>query len=254
MKFAYLFAAMIAFAAVPGSVSARDRADDDRDRVTDRESARDRDEEIDSGRQVVIIETDDDRDADDRDRARDERRGERERHSGKGITVGALGGVEGYTGALAPRVQPGGAWGVNLGLQPSHFVGVELGYTGAANQIGDAGTFGGDSTIVRNGGHAHLKVSLAPRAIEPYVFSGVGISRLDVQGSPGFVTEDTFGHVPVGGGLNFHIGDFTAGARVSYNMLFDQDFVPDDLTYGSPANVNNANIWNTTLQLGATFF
>lgn len=235
MRFAYLFAAALVFAALPGAASAQDR-DDDRDL---------------NGREVVIIQAEDEEEM---ERARDRDR-ERERHSGKGITVGALGGVEGYTGALAPRIQPGGAWGVNVGLQPSHFVGVELGYTGAANQIGDTGMFGGDSTLVRNGGHAHLKVSLAPRAIEPYVFSGVGVSRVDFQGgAPGIYSDDYFGHVPLGGGLNFHIGDFTAGARVSYNMLFDQDFIPGELTYGTPLNANNANIWNTTLHLGATFF
>ncbi|MFN7133378.1 MAG: hypothetical protein ACK4N5_14965 [Myxococcales bacterium] len=247
MKIAYLFAAAVAFAAVPGSAAAQTG-----DYTTDREERRET---------VIITEAPEDRDAArdrDLDRAERERDGERRGNTARGITVGALGGVEGYTGSLAPRIEPGAAWGVGLGLQPSHFVGLELGYTGAANQIGGNEVFGvGGANMIRNGAHANVKVSLTARRVEPFVFSGIGINRMDFRGgTPQDFNRDLYGQVPVGGGLNFHVGNFTAGARVSYNMLFDRDFVDPAATQPNSLGIDNkqsGDTWNGLLQIGANF-
>jgi hypothetical protein len=53
----------------------------------------------------------------------------------------------------------------------------------------------------------------------------------------------------VGVGLRTHIGDFTADARVNYNVLLNEDFAPaatgdNDITTGS---------YNGTINLGGTF-
>src|SRR5437867_4297340 len=45
------------------------------------------------------------------------------------------GGVEGWGGAIAPQVRAGPSWGVRLGVKPTRMLGLELGYSGAANEI-----------------------------------------------------------------------------------------------------------------------
>jgi len=82
---------------------------------------------------------------------------DRDENAISGITFLAGGGVEGYTGSLAPRIGPGASWGVTVGLQPLKVLGVELGYTGAAKGPGhrqerrsggpDAGSSVRDSAI-----------------------------------------------------------------------------------------------------------
>ncbi|HZI06843.1 MAG TPA: hypothetical protein VEZ71_22650, partial [Archangium sp.] len=60
-------------------------------------------------------------------------------------------------------------------------------------------------------------------------------------------TDDTSSRIPVGVGLRTHIGDFTADARVNYNVLLNEGFAPvadDRLTTGS---------YQGTLNLGGTF-
>ena len=176
----------------------------------------------------------------------------------KGITVGAVGGVEGYSGSLAPRINAGPSWGVNVDLQPTRVLGLELGYSGATNKITDPAATG--ARIIRNGANANLKVSLAPTRVEPYVFGGIGVSRADIRSggkdaSAGAYRDDTFGMVPVGAGLNLRAGKFTAGLRTSYNFLFNKDFTP-----ATPANSLGVNrktsgdSFNGVLSLGSTFF
>lgn len=171
----------------------------------------------------------------------------------QGVALTANGGVEGYTGTLAPRVDAGGSWGVMLTGQPNKIVGLELGYSGAVNNIDDPAASGGQ--IVRNGGTANLKFSLYPSVVEPYLFGGVGFAHNTVTHTAhleGGYRGDTFGMIPVGGGLNFHIGKFTAGARGSYDFLFSRNFSPNSHT-GFGFGSAYPNIWSATGQLGGQF-
>jgi hypothetical protein len=182
---------------------------------------------------------------------------EGERAPSDRISVSALGGIEGYTGALAPRIARGPSWGINVGIQPMNNVGLELAYSGAANSVEDPTAAG--ARIVRNGANVNVKITLAPTKVEPYVFGGVGISRADVrqggeQASIAGYTDDVFGMVPLGGGLNWQVGRFTAGARLSYNMLFNRDFTPGTrLNSLGIDNKRSGDIWNGVLNLGSTF-
>jgi hypothetical protein len=211
-----------------------------------------RDRDRDDGRGGAMID-----DRDDRvvilDDDREDRRRERESAPNEGLTLAARGGVEGYTGSLAPRNSAGPSWGVTLGAQPTSVFGLEVGYQGARNDIDDPAAEGG--RINRNGGNVNVKISLAPRSVEPYVFGGVGISRANVTGEPGAgYQSDTFGQVPVGAGLNLHLGAFTAGARVAYEILFNRDFAPAEGGLGDVGGAQlGGDIWNGQLQLGATF-
>jgi len=172
----------------------------------------------------------------------------------RGLTLTVGGGVEGYTGALAPEINPGPAYGVQADIKPSKVFGLELGYTGAVNnldtRVGDlSGTSGPD--LVRNGGQAALTFGLAATPVQPYLLGGVGFSDYNFRGggatAAGF-RDDTVGNVPVGAGLRTHIGNFTADLRANYNFLFDQDFAP---TIDTGLSENGR--YSGTLNIGGTF-
>ncbi|OJH41659.1 hypothetical protein BON30_11070 [Cystobacter ferrugineus] len=164
----------------------------------------------------------------------------------RGLTVMVGGGVEGYTGSLAPEVRPGAAVGVTAAIKPSKVFGIELGYTGAANEL--RGNAGGGPDIIRNGGQAALTFGLAATPVQPYVLGGLGLNRYNVRNGDGErFRDDTNANVPVGAGLRTHIGDFTADARINYNFLLSNDFSP-----GVESDTWTGR-YTGTINLGGTF-
>ncbi|ADO68807.1 conserved uncharacterized protein [Stigmatella aurantiaca DW4/3-1] len=166
----------------------------------------------------------------------------------RGLTLMVGGGVEGYTGSLAPAIDPGAAYGVTAAIKPSKVFGIELGYSGAVNNVSDsafAASSGPD--IVRNGGQAAATFGLTATPVQPYVLGGIGISDYNFRGTGGGFRDDTVGNVPVGAGLRTHFGDFTADLRANYNFLFDQDFASVD------DGLNGNGRYSGTLNIGGTF-
>jgi hypothetical protein len=171
----------------------------------------------------------------------------------RGLTLMVGGGVEGYTGALAPEINPGPAYGVTAAIKPSKVFGIELGYSGAVNNLDESvgnltGANGPD--LVRNGGQAALTFGLGAAPVQPYVLGGIGFSDYNFRGggaaAAGF-GDDMVGNVPVGAGLRTHIGSLTADLRANYNFLFDQDFV------GVDDGLNGNGRYSGTLNIGGTF-
>jgi len=176
------------------------------------------------------------------------------------ITVG--GGMEGYTGRLRSQIDPGLAWGVTAVLKPTRVFGLELGYTGAANEIGNDGMFNDTSEaasgadIVRNGGQAVATLGLSSTAVQPYALAGVGLNRYTVRANTSRFHDDWSGNVPVGAGIRTHVGNFTADLRGSYSFLVDNDFASSDGSNTTVAGQQfsaGAGRWNGTLQLGTPF-
>lgn len=179
----------------------------------------------------------------------------------RGVTVMLGGGVEGYTGALAPRIDPGASWGVTAALKPTRVLGLELSYSGAANEVDDSFA-GGEALaegpdIVRNGGQAVATVALTPTSIQPYLLGGFGISDYRVKGDAGAAgfSDDFNTHVPVGAGLRTHFGDFTADARLNYNVLLENDFASDvrATNVGGVDTSFRDGRYNASINLGTTF-
>jgi len=171
----------------------------------------------------------------------------------RGLTLMVGGGVEGYTGALAPEINPGPAYGVTAAIKPSKVFGLELGYSGAVNNLDERVGGLGDTSgpdLVRNGGQAALTLGLGAAPVQPYVLGGVGFSDYNFRGAgatgAGF-SDDTVGNVPVGAGLRTHVGNFTADLRANYNFLFDQDFVGVDDGFSENGR------YSGTLNIGGTF-
>ncbi|WP_426752096.1 hypothetical protein [Myxococcus sp. Y35] len=179
----------------------------------------------------------------------------------RGLTVSVGGGVEGYSGGLAPRIDPGAAYGATATLKPTRVLGLEVGYTGAINKIDRRGLedLARNPDIIRNGGQAVATLGLTASAIQPYILGGVGLNRYNVRRGAEALgyRDDTAGSVPLGAGLRFYTGSFTADLRANYNLLFDQELVPDlppaenqplsDVTFAGGSS------YNATLNVGATF-
>ncbi|AGC48712.1 hypothetical protein MYSTI_07440 [Myxococcus stipitatus DSM 14675] len=171
-----------------------------------------------------------------------------------GVSVSVGGGVEGYTGALAPQLDPGPTAGVTAGFKPLKQVGVEVGYSGALNNIDSKrGPVGGDSPdLIRNGGTAVLTVGVTPSAWQPYLLGGIGLSHLNFRhGESLGYKDDTIGTVPAGVGLRGHVGHFLVDARANYNFMFDKDFAPG-LEPGAQ-DLSGGGSYQGTISVGGTF-
>lgn len=166
----------------------------------------------------------------------------------RGVTVLFGGGIEGYTGELAPGVNPGGTAGVSVTFRPSRVIGLELSYSGALNEVDErfVGTEKNGTDIVRNGAHGAITMGLTATPLQPYVLGGVGVHYYNVRnGQAAGFQDDTVGAVPVGLGLRSHMGRFTADARLNYNFLLGQQF--------APTNNESGGSYTGTINLGGTF-
>ncbi|WP_240359254.1 outer membrane beta-barrel protein [Pyxidicoccus trucidator] len=160
-------------------------------------------------------------------------------------------GAEGYTGELASNLNPGLSYEAIIGYRPSEFLGVEVGYSGGANDLDSgAGSEVGGPDIIRNGAQAALTVGILPNnRLQPYALAGIGMERYSVRNGVSVrYFDDTGGYVPVGLGLRYKLNQsLSAEARASYSALFSQDFAPitdEDVLDGR---------YQGLLQLGGTF-
>ena len=179
---------------------------------------------------------------------------EKDKNDKRGLTLLVGGGVEGYTGALAPQIAPGPTAAVTASLKPTSVLGIEVGYTGALNNIkgpGDETNFDGPD-LVRNGGQAALTLAVSASAVQPYLLGGIGVSNYHFRWgeSRGF-SDDTVGNLPAGVGLRGHFGSLTADLRGYYNFLFDKQFAPNIEAGGS--DPSGGGSYATTLNVGGTF-
>ena len=180
-----------------------------------------------------------------------------------GVTVLLGGGVEGYTGSLASRIAPGPDYGVAIQFRPTDVFGLELAYSGSANELKNKVTGGINPAtgpdLLRNGGRALMSLGLSATPVQPYVTAGVGINRYTFRGAApalGF-KDDTAGEVPVGAGIRATAGQFTADLRGLYNIPFEQDIEPGVASgatiSGGKIDTGNSGRYQGELRIGATF-
>ncbi|MBN8471932.1 outer membrane beta-barrel protein [Corallococcus exiguus] len=165
------------------------------------------------------------------------------------VNVFLRGGIGDYTGDLGDLASTGPLWGLTLNLQPTTFLGFEVGYEGSQNKVSDSRLFDTPS-LVRNGGSALVKVS-PPflTAVRPFAGVGLGLSYVDVRGAgAGLYDSDLMEEVPLAVGLEFNTGGLTAGVRGTYRILIDQDFADATSTDGAGGGLMDAS-----LTLGARF-
>lgn len=172
-----------------------------------------------------------------------------EKQDMRGVSVVVGGGLEGYTGGLASEINPGATANVTAGFRPTNVFGLELGYSGAVNQL-DVDVPGDGPDVVRNGAVANVTLGVTATPVQPYVLGGFGMNWYNVRNGAalGF-DDDTSSRIPLGLGLRTQFGAFTADARVNYNVLLSDDF--------APARVDNGEFttgsYQGTINLGGTF-
>ncbi|MCY1021909.1 outer membrane beta-barrel protein [Pyxidicoccus sp. MSG2] len=173
-----------------------------------------------------------------------------ERKEGKrgDVNVFLRGGVGDYTGDLGELTSTGPAWGLTLNVQPTTFLGFELGYEGSQNNVSDLRLLD-EPSLVRQGGSALLKVS-PPflTSIRPFVGAGIGMSYVDVRGTGADLYEsDTMQEVPLAAGVEFNSGGLTAGVRATYRVLLSEDFA------AQPLADDDGGLLDASFTLGARF-
>jgi hypothetical protein len=177
----------------------------------------------------------------------------------RGTSVIVGGGVEGYTGSLAPRVAVGPAWNLIIGFHPSSVLGLELAYEGAVNSV-KYGNFGlttpGGADIVRNGGHAAVTFAFGPWRVQPFVLAGVGVNHYSVSDNArdaGF-RSTTAGYIPLGGGIRGQVHGVVIDLRGNWELPFSDNLFPGGTGQNTLGlSTGNYGRWNATLNIGGAF-
>lgn len=157
-----------------------------------------------------------------------------------GLTV--RGGVSNFTGDLGDDTTTGAFLGIQADARPINGIGVELGYEGSRNALSDA-----DGAIWRHNVGALAKVGPIINEFRPFVGAGFGVSVLDPSNDAATLgyDNDVITEVPLAAGLEYKLGDLTAGARATYRILGDEEV--------SPVPGDTGNLFNVGLTLGGRF-
>jgi hypothetical protein len=194
---------------------------------------------------------------------------------GVALTVGA--GVSSFLDAdTRDFTQPGAGWAARMSIGTRELLGLELGYTGTAQEI-DALGLDNDAVLVSNGVDAALRVNLGPEAaMQPFLFGGLGWRHYNVTNADtntsSIKDEDDVIEFPVGAGLGFRAGGLALELRTTFRPAGDSDLMggrdqindPDDIDPGDldPDDIDDPNDrdsqstlhnWSATLGAGFEF-
>lgn len=166
------------------------------------------------------------------------------------------GGVK-YDQALAAPSDLGAEYGVRLGIMPWSALGFEIGYLGSQSNVRDVINNSNTTRLITNGAYGDVRLNILPGSVMPYIFGGAGVTNFKVDNevinSNGGLHGRTVATVPLGGGIDFNIGNFKIGGRFQYNYLVtDQLFRSANTTTGVTTG-NNTNFYGVNLDLGVSF-
>lgn len=177
----------------------------------------------------------------------------------RGVSVMVGGGVEGYTGSLAPRVAVGPAWNLLIDFHPTSVFGIELAYVGALNGV-KYGNFGlgaqQGADIIRNGGHAAVTFAFGPWLVRPFILAGVGVNHYSVSDNAKAVgfSSTTAGYIPLGGGIQGRVGAMTVDLRGTWSLPFSDNLFPGGTGQNTLGlSTGNYGRWNATLNIGGSW-
>lgn len=162
-----------------------------------------------------------------------------------GIMAGV--GVSDYNRDLNRVVDPGVGYGARVDLSPLRNVGLELGYSGAVNEIDES--LSADGRLITNAVGGNLRLNLVPpdrelpANLRPFVFGGAFYHRIDTDNFvPGIEDNINAFALPFGAGVEAEIANrFLIGGRFTYNKLYNVDE-----EFGG----RNSDNWAATVNLG----
>jgi hypothetical protein len=146
----------------------------------------------------------------------------------KDLAVMLKGGIGGFTGNSSTSAGP--TWGVRVAAQPLELLGIEVGYDGSRNSVGNG-------HLTRNGLDTLLKATIPLGSpFRPFVGAGMGVSHVSAD-ALGF-ESDTMEEVPLAAGIEWLSSSVTAGFRATYRFLVDDQLSP---AFGSPGGLFDAS-------------
>ncbi|MHB8873165.1 MAG: outer membrane beta-barrel protein [Myxococcaceae bacterium] len=171
------------------------------------------------------------------------------------VDVRLNGGIADYTGDLGATTQLGGMYGVTVGTNlpgAMGLLGAEAGYEGSSNSVVGDGT----GTVIRHDLNGLLKLGPAFTVrendqLKPFVGAGIGVSYVnptDEAEAVGLRT-DWLAEVPVAAGVEYRMGNFTAGVRGTYRVLMFDEFAEPT----PEANNPSGGLASGSLTLGGVF-
>jgi hypothetical protein len=147
-----------------------------------------------------------------------------------GVAAMVEGGPFGFGNGTGSVTNPGPAWGLRAGVDFLPWLGVEARYIGAHNTGRPSVSQGGDVAFLTTGGEAVVRFVAPLRFVRPYIFGGVGMYDVSLQGSTAAQTVSTLNSsstpgIPMGVGfdipLTWHL---TLGAEATFRFLIGESF------------------------------
>jgi hypothetical protein len=121
-------------------------------------------------------------------------------------------------------------------------VDMELGYEGSRNSLEG----GGNGALWRHNVGLLAKVGPVIEDFRPFVGAGFGVGLLNPDDeASGVLGNDTdvITEVPLAAGIEYKIGEVTAGARATYRLLGDEEL----------AGADQGNLFTAGISLGGRF-
>lgn len=170
-----------------------------------------------------------------------------------GIPVDSLNAGIGYnnwTGDAAPDIAPGFAWDLNVNLDVTQPVDLQVGYAGAVNSFTPEEL--DEFNLYTNEVTAAAQVQpVEISGFQPFVSGGIGLARASVAKNPQLNVEyqsDTMGSVPLAAGTDYKLSEtIKIGARAHWDILFDNEI---DTTQ----DTTDSDRWGFLINVGATQF
>lgn len=164
---------------------------------------------------------------------------------GLALTLGA--GVSTFIDAdTRDFTNPGGGWGARLSIGTRELLGLELGYSGTAQEI-DALGLDNDAILVSNGLDAALRLNLGPELpVQPFLFGGLGWRHFNVTNADtntsSIKEEDDVLEFPVGAGIAFKAGGAALELRTTFRPVTDSDLMGGRDEFNDPGDVDPGDL------------
>ncbi len=170
-----------------------------------------------------------------------------------GIAVTAAGGITGFTTNLQDVTDVGPAWDARVIVGTNSFLGGEVNYRGASNQLND-NRLTDSSNIISSAVEGSLRFNALPTyAVTPFVTAGAGWQgfQVDRDVAGGLYRDDDALVFPFSGGVAYTVADsLLVDGRFTFRYIPQDDvIIRRDVT----AEEVRANSWETTLRLGYVF-
>ena len=158
----------------------------------------------------------------------------------RGASVSAVGGFEDFDAyGMRHASRLNGMWGVRGAVAVDPRLWIEAGYLGSACGL-EAPMSGVDAILVGTTFEVLGRLTAWPGArVRPYAFFGVSWRHYDVTGADftapveGMHDSDELLQVPMGVGIEYHLGAIVIDARFTFRATAEESFLVEDDDYAA---------------------